>query len=66
MMGLLEAFSLAEQYGVRCLTAEEILWLAGARRRKGCATVRSRLTTEEKRRVIELGVRCKQWKEENQ
>jgi hypothetical protein len=64
-MGLLEAFGLAEQYGAKCLTTDEILWLASARRRKGCRTVRSTLTAEDRRRVVELGARCKRWKEEN-
>ena len=64
-MGLLEAFALAEEFGGKCLTTDEILWMAQARRKKGCRTVRSELTAEDIRRVIELGVRCKKWKEEH-
>lgn len=64
-VGLLEAFSLAEECGVRCLTTDEILWMAAARRKKGCRTVRGTLTTEDCRRIIELGNRCKKWKEEH-
>ena len=65
-IGLIEAFALAQEFGARCLDTDEILWLAGARRRRGCRSVKDRLTVEDRQRVIELGARCKKWKEENQ
>lgn len=65
-MGLLEAFGLAEEHGARCLTTDEVFWLADARRRKGCRNIKGTLTAEDRRRVIELGGRCRKWEEENQ
>lgn len=64
-VGLLEAFSLAEDYGREVLTTEEILFMASARKRKGCRTIRSTLLAEERNRVIELGKKIKKWKDEN-
>ena len=64
-VGLLESFALVEEYGSQVLTAEEILFVAGARKRKGCRTIASKLLAEERLRVMELGRKIKKWKEEN-
>jgi hypothetical protein len=64
-IGLLESFALAQEVGAKALTTDEILWLVEARRKAGCCTIKSKLTTEDCRRVIVLGKKCKKWKEEN-
>lgn len=62
-LGLLEAFGLAEEYGARALTFDEVLWMAEARKRKGCKLVERQLTAEDIQRVIELGRQCLAYQE---
>lgn len=62
-MGLLEAFGLAEEVGTKALTFEELLFVADARKRKGCKMVDRKLTAEEIQRVLDLGRRCAAYKE---
>ncbi len=62
-MGMLEAFGLAEEVGVKALSFDEILFMADARKRKGCKMTPRQLTTEEVQRVIDLGRKCKTYKE---
>lgn len=62
-VGLLEAFGLAEEYGREVLTTDEILFIADARKRKGCRSIRSTLLAEERTRVVELGKKIKKWKD---
>jgi len=64
-VGMLEAFGLAEEYGREVLTTDEILFIADARKRKGCRSIRSTLLREERDRVIELGKKIKKWKDAN-
>ena len=63
-VGLLEAFGLIEQYGKEVLTIEELLFVAEAKKRKGCKSVSSTLVASERKRVIELGKRIKEWRAE--
>jgi len=62
---MLEAFELAESVGDKALTVDELLFMADARKRKGCRMMRTQLTADERRQVMNLGVKCKKWKEEN-
>jgi len=62
---MLEAFELAEAVGDKALTIDELLFVADARKRKGCRTLKSALSADERRRVMNLGLKCKAWKEEN-
>jgi hypothetical protein len=62
-MGLLEAFGLAEEVGSRALTFDDLLFMADARKRKGCKTVQRQLKAEEIQRVLELGRKCAAYKE---
>jgi len=64
-IGMLEAFELSSEVGDQALTVDELMFMAAARKRKGCATVRSTLTADDRREVIRLGMKCKQWKEQN-
>jgi len=64
-VGMLEAFELSEAFGDKALTVDELLFMAEARRKKGCKTVRTLLTAEDRRRVLKLGMKCKEWKEKN-
>lgn len=64
-VGLLEAFGLAEEVGARVLTFEELLFMADARKRKGCMLETRRLTADEVQRVIVLGRKCRAYKETN-
>jgi hypothetical protein len=59
----LEAFGLAEEVGAAALTVDEVLFMADARKRKGCKLMASKLTDEEIRQVIELGRKCLAYKE---
>jgi hypothetical protein len=62
-MGLLEAFGLAEEIGVQALTFDELLFVADARKRKGCKMIKRMLTAEDIQRVLELGRKCAAHKE---
>ncbi len=62
-MGLLEAFGLAEEVGAQALVFEELLFMADARKRKGCKMQARRLTAEEIQRALELGRKCAAYKE---
>ena len=64
-VGLLEAFELSESYGDKALTIDELLFMADCRKKKGCKLHRGMLANEDKRLVMELGLKCKIWKEEN-
>lgn len=64
-VGLIEAFALIDRYGREVLSNEEIIFSARAKKKKGCRTVSSSITTEERMQVIELGKRVKRWKDEN-
>ena len=64
-VGLLQAFELSEAVGDKILTADELLFMADARKRQGCRTVRSMLTADDRRQVMKLGLKCKIWKEQN-
>ena len=59
----LEAFDLAEEVGAKALTIDEVLFMADARKRKGCKLQASQLTDEEIRQVIELGRKCLAFKQ---
>jgi hypothetical protein len=62
-IGLLEAFGLAEEVGAQALTFDEVLWMAEAKKRKGCALVETQLTPEDVARAMELGRKCRAYKE---
>jgi hypothetical protein len=62
-LGLLEAFGLAEEVGTRALTFDELLFMADARKRKGCRLIGRLLKAEEIQRVLELGRKCAVYKE---
>jgi len=62
-VGLIESFGLIEEYGAKVLTVDEVLFAADARKRKGCRSIRSSLTHEERSRVMELGRKIKKWRD---
>jgi hypothetical protein len=62
---MLEAFELSEEVGDKALTADELFFMADARKRKGCRLLKTRLTDEEVQRVLVLGLKCRKWKERN-
>jgi len=62
-VGLLEAFQLAEEVGARALTFDEVLWMADAKKRKGCALQPRQLTRPEIERAMQLGRKCLDYKE---
>ena len=68
-VGLLESFGLIEQYGrdahkAGIVSTEELLFAAEAKKRKGCRSVKSTLISEERMKVIEIGKRIKNWRNE--
>ena len=62
-IGLLESFGLAEEYGDNLLTTEEKKFMKDTYQRKGCKLQSSKLKHEEIKRIIEIGKRCKEWKD---
>jgi hypothetical protein len=64
-VGLLEAFDLINKYaskkidGETILTIDEILFASDCFRRKGCRMIKTTLTAEDIKQVIELGKRIK-------
>jgi len=62
-MGLLDAFELAEEVGARALTFDEVLFMAEAKKRKGCVLQTGTLTQDEIQRVLVLGRKCRIYKE---
>lgn len=64
-MGMNEAFELAEEVGDKALSVDELLFMADARKRKGCKLIKNRLSHNERIKVINLGAKCKAWKERN-
>ena len=64
VVGLLEALAFAQKHGAKVLSSEERAFIAEARKKKGCPMVRSRLTADDIRRVMELGERCRKYEEE--
>ena len=64
-VGLLEAFELSELVGDKALTVDELLFVSDARKRKGCKNSRSTLTRDDRRQVVALGIKCKNWKGNN-
>ena len=64
-VGMLEAFELSEAVGDKALTVDELLFMADARKRKGCRLSRGTLSADDRRRVMKLGIKCKEWKEQN-
>ena len=63
-VGLNESFWLYEQYGSRALTTEEILFMASARKKRGCKLIPCGLTQDERARVLKLGKKIKKWRAE--
>lgn len=64
-VGMLEAFELAECVGDKALSAAELEFMIEARKRKGCRSVANMLTGDERRQILKLGLKCKEWKEQN-
>jgi hypothetical protein len=69
VVGLLEAFELIEQHGrdahkADIVSTDEILFVSDAKKRKGCRSVKSTLSSEERMNVIEIGKRIKKWRKE--
>lgn len=64
-VGLMEAFYLFENYGRKALTDKEILYMAQAKKKRGCRLIRSKLTDEDIKEVMEIGLKIKKWKDEN-
>ncbi len=64
-VGMIEAFELAETVGDKALTMDELLFMADCRKKKGCRTVKSMLSADDRRRVMRLGLKCKEWKGNN-
>jgi len=62
-VGMLESFKLAEEVGDKALGIDELLFMADARKRRGCTLIKGSLTREDRRRIMELGLKCKKWKE---
>ncbi|MBN2258114.1 MAG: hypothetical protein JW704_09845 [Anaerolineaceae bacterium] len=64
-VGLIEAFWLFEQFGRPALDDDDILFMAMAKRKKGCRMIPNTLTKQEAARVLEIGDRLKKWKDEH-
>ncbi len=64
-IGMLEAFSLVHEVGEYVLTKEEIRFMRTCESKKGCPLERSKLTSDDRLRIIRLGQQCKMWKEQN-
>ena len=64
-ISLLESFQLSEEIGDRALSFDELIFMSDARKRKGCKLVKTRLTADERRRVVSLGLKCREYKERN-
>lgn len=65
IVGLLESFDLAEEFGDKALTPDELFFMAAARKKRGCRLLASKLTDKETKRVMVLGLKCKLWKEKS-
>lgn len=68
-VGLLESFELVERFGRDAMkegiiTIDDIMFVASAKKKKGCRSIASRLTAEDAKRVMELGRIIKNWKDE--
>jgi len=44
---------------------DELLFMADARKRKGCIMIKTTLTADDRRQIMALGLKCKTWKDEN-
>lgn len=65
VVGMLQSFELAEAVGDKALTTDELLFMASARKKKGCRSIKGMLTSDDRRLVMELGKKCKEWKDQN-
>ena len=65
VVGLLEAFGLAEEVGRMVLDSDDFKYMILCKGKMGCARIANTMTAADRRRVMELGIRCKEWKEQN-
>lgn len=65
IVGLLEAFSLAEEVGRMVLSDDDFKFMILCKSKIGCIRVGSTMTAADRRRVMELGATMKEWKEQN-
>lgn len=64
-VGLMEAFYLFERYAKKALTVDEILFMASAKKKRGCRMLKSELTTGDVKEIIRIGLKIKKWKDES-
>lgn len=57
--GLLDAFMHAEENGKGVLSFGELLFMADAKKKKGCKCQENELSDEDIKRVLELGKKCR-------
>jgi hypothetical protein len=67
-VGLLESFGLVENFGKEAIdngviSVDDVIFVAGAKKKKGCRSISSRLTVEDSNRVMEIGQLIKKWKD---
>lgn len=67
-VGLLESFHLVEEYGKAAmdnniLSIDDLIFVANAKKRKGCRSIPSQLRAEERQRVMEIGKIVKSWRD---
>lgn len=68
-VGLLEAVGLVEQYGRDAknddvISVDDLLFVANAKRRLGCKSVRSTLSRSDRERLISIGKLIKTWRDD--
>lgn len=66
-VGLLESFELIERFGSSAvrnglISTEDLLSAAKSKQRLGCKSLPNRMTSDEKTRVMEIGVILKEWR----
>ena len=64
-IGIIESFELFEAVGKMALDIDEILFMADEKKRKGCKLVKTSLSADDRRRVVLLGKKCREWKTAN-
>ena len=54
-VGLMEAFYLFDMYAKELLTTDEILFMAAAKKKRGCRMIKSKLTDKDIKEVLRIG-----------
>ena len=65
VLGVIEAIYLIEAFGDEALTTEDVQWAEEAADRRGCRLRRNNLDAEDRARLVELGLRCREWQKKH-